>query len=141
MSAQLSVGLKLPAMNGEPRRVIIRARVTDMEGGREERVKNFDQVFGLTVLERPLNLLLRDLPHDEMHFLPNCDSEDSVAAWFVYDLNCAGDLSKEDLGKISHEMYIPSLVNDKWYDIGRLQAGGLISDNKLVVLSTRSMAK
>jgi len=114
ISPQLSLDLNRPAMD-KPRRVIIKARVTDIEGAREERVRNFGQVFGLTVLERPLNFLQHDLPHDEMHFLPNCDSEDPIAAWFVYDLNYAGELSKEDLGGIPHEVYVASLVDGKWY--------------------------
>ncbi|KAI2630351.1 hypothetical protein GGS26DRAFT_107427 [Hypomontagnella submonticulosa] len=102
-----------------PRRVIIRTRVTYIEGTPEERVKNFGQVFGSHVLERPLKAPKDGPPHDEMHFLPGCDSPDPVSAWFIYDLNYVGDVNKEELRKIPHDVYLASLVEGEWKFISR----------------------
>jgi hypothetical protein len=40
-----------------------------------------------------------------MHFLPNCDSGDSVNAWFLYDFNITGPLDKGQVLAIPHEAY------------------------------------
>ena len=99
----------------DQRRIIIKALVTDIEGLPEERVKNLGQTFCANVLQRDLNFG-QGLPHDEMHFLPNCDSANPVSAWFIYDLNYMGKLSAQKLEKIAHEVYSASLVNGHWYE-------------------------
>ena len=99
----------------ERRRVIIKAQVTKIEGTPEERVKNLGQIFGSHVLERSLNFQKDRVPHDEMHFLPRCDSKEPVEAWFMYDLNYSGELSKDELRKVPHEVYLASFVSGRWY--------------------------
>jgi hypothetical protein len=99
----------------DQRRIIIKARLTDIEGLPEERVKNLGQTFCANVLQRDLNLS-QDLPRDEMHFLPNCHSVNPVPAWFIYDLNYMGKLGARELEEITHEVYSASLVNHHWYE-------------------------
>jgi hypothetical protein len=49
-----------------------------------------------------------------MHFLPNCDSENNVNAWFLYDFNVTGPLDKGQVSPIPHEVYHATRQGESW---------------------------
>ncbi|TAQ88810.1 hypothetical protein B7494_g2867 [Chlorociboria aeruginascens] len=97
-----------------PRRVIIRAWVTDIPADPQERVYCLGRDVCQQILYRPFNNNLQDKCHDAMHFLPNFDSENNVKAWFIYDFNVTGPLSKAAVLTIPHEVYQATRKEDTW---------------------------
>lgn len=95
--------------------MIIRALVTDIEGAPEERVKVFGQIFASQILGRTFNPRRQDTPHDELHFLPGCDSRKPTKGHFIYDINFSKDLTKDELQQIRHDVYYAHLHNGEWY--------------------------
>jgi hypothetical protein len=89
--------------------------VTDIEGAPEERVKVFGQIFASRILGRPFNPRQQDTPHDELHFLPGCDSRKPTKGYFIYDFNFTKDLTKDELQNIRHYVYYAHLNNGEWY--------------------------
>lgn len=98
-----------------PRRVIMRVRVTSIPGNPQARVYRLGRDFCQDILQRPFNNNLQEEPHDAMHFLPNCDSENDVNAWFIYDFNVTGPLSKEEVLTIAHEVYHATRIGEAWW--------------------------
>ncbi|TAQ90621.1 hypothetical protein B7494_g1032 [Chlorociboria aeruginascens] len=76
----------------------------DIPANPQERVYRLDRHFCQQILQRLFNNNLQDECHDAMHFLPNSDSENNVKAWFPYDLDVTGLLSKEEVLTISHDV-------------------------------------
>ncbi len=101
-------------MNNNPLRVIIRVCVTDIPAKPVERVYRLGCDFCEQVLHRPLNKNLQDECHDAMHFLPKCDSENKVNAWFLYDFNVTGSLDKGEVLTIRHEVYLATRQGESW---------------------------
>lgn len=107
----------------EPHRVIIRALVTDIEGIPEARVKVLGQVFASQVLGRALNHRPQDTPHDELHFLPGCDSRKPIKGYFIYDFNYTKELTRDELQQVQHDVYYAHLLNGEWIFVKRPVAG------------------
>lgn len=103
-----------PDMNNEPLRVIIRTCVTDIPGEPTERVYHLGGHFCQQILRRPLNINLQTTCYDAMHFLPNFDSKNAVRAWFIYDFNVTGPLTREEVCTITHEVYHASRQDNSW---------------------------
>jgi hypothetical protein len=101
-------------MNKDPLRVIIRVCVTDIPAKPVERVYRLGRDFCQQILHRPFNKNLQDECHDAMHFLPNCDSEKNVKAWFLYDFNVTGPLDKVQVLAIPHEVYHATRQGESW---------------------------
>ncbi|KAH8719337.1 hypothetical protein GQ44DRAFT_775471 [Phaeosphaeriaceae sp. PMI808] len=101
-------------MNRNPHRVIIRVYVTDIPAKPVEWVYRLGRDFCQQILNRPFNKNLQDECHDAMHFLPNCDSEDNVNAWFLYDFNVTGPLDKGQILAIPHEVYHATRQGESW---------------------------
>ncbi|KAH9222681.1 hypothetical protein DL95DRAFT_143274 [Leptodontidium sp. 2 PMI_412] len=98
-----------------PRRVIIRVCVTDIPAANpQERVYRLGRDFCQQILQRSFNNNLQDECHDAMHFLPNFDSENNVKAWFIYDFDVTGPLSKEEVLTIPHEVYHATRKENTW---------------------------
>ncbi|EJT79025.1 hypothetical protein, variant [Gaeumannomyces tritici R3-111a-1] len=104
-----------------PCRVIIRTRVTNINGPPEDRAYNLGQIFCSHVLNRQLRVAPDgddencEQPVDAVHFLPLCDSPQPVHAWFMYDLNFdRRQRAPQDLAQIPHEVYLCSLIDGRW---------------------------
>jgi hypothetical protein len=101
-------------MNKNPLRVVIRVCVTDIPAKPVERVYRLGCDFCQQILNRSFNKNLHDECHDAMHFLPNCDSENNVNAWFLYDFNVTGPLDKGQVSAIPHEVYHATRQGESW---------------------------
>ncbi|EPE36891.1 hypothetical protein GLAREA_09054 [Glarea lozoyensis ATCC 20868] len=113
-------------MSNSPLRVVIRVCVTDIPANPQERVYRLGCDFAEQILRRPYNNNLRDDCHDAMHFLPNCESENSLRAWFVYDFNVTEPLDKTQVLTISHAVYHATRQGEPWW-VRSLRRGKLVS--------------
>jgi hypothetical protein len=98
----------------DPVRVLIRARLWDIPGDREQRVYRLGRDFCIQNLRRELNIKITPEGYDAMHFLPRFDSCDDLTTWFIYDFNVTSSLNTEELLNIPHQVYHATRQDDSW---------------------------
>ncbi|KAF2245219.1 hypothetical protein BU26DRAFT_522318 [Trematosphaeria pertusa] len=98
-------------MSQTQKRIIIQAYVTDIPGTPEERPFQLGNEFCKQMLERPIKAQVQLPAYDNIHLLPKFDSQKGKA-WFIYDLDVTGRMTREELSKIPHEVYLASCRRD-----------------------------
>ncbi|EKD15646.1 hypothetical protein MBM_06274 [Drepanopeziza brunnea f. sp. 'multigermtubi' MB_m1] len=104
-----------PKPTPTPTRVIIRACVTDIPGDPHARPHRLGRDFCQQILSRPYADDLQAECHDATHILPNLDAPNEGRAWFMYDFNVVGPLSKQEILAIPHSVYHATRRGDSWY--------------------------
>ncbi|KAI9050378.1 hypothetical protein LZ554_005543 [Drepanopeziza brunnea f. sp. 'monogermtubi'] len=107
---------KPPTPTPTPTRVIIRACVTDIPGDPHARPYRLGRDFCHQVFSRPYVNDLQAECHDATHILPNsaAPNDNDVRAWFIYDFNVVGPLSKQEILTIPHSVYHATRLGDSW---------------------------
>ncbi|KAJ5040350.1 uncharacterized protein L3040_006006 [Drepanopeziza brunnea f. sp. 'multigermtubi'] len=103
-----------PKPTPTPTRVIIRACVTDIPGDPHARPHRLGRDFCQQILSRPYADDLQAECHDATHILPNLDAPNEGRAWFMYDFNVVGPLSKQEILAIPHSVYHATRRGDSW---------------------------
>ncbi|KAH6706298.1 hypothetical protein DL95DRAFT_411718 [Leptodontidium sp. 2 PMI_412] len=106
-------------MADNPLRVVIRVCVTDIPGNKLARATRLAHDFSEQVRRRPFNNNLNAECHDSEHLLPNFDSDNAVRAWFLFDFDVKGPLTKGEVLALPHEVYHASRQGDAWVFIPR----------------------
>jgi len=101
-------------MEKNPLRVAIRVCVTDIPGDRYARAARLAREFSEQMRHQPFNNDPAAECHDSEHLLPRFDSEHAVNAWFLFDFNVKGSLSKEEVLAVPHEVYLATRQGDTW---------------------------
>jgi hypothetical protein len=101
-------------MNSKPRRIIMRACVTDIPGDPSARSHRLGCDACSQILGRPLSVKAQTEGFDYVHVLPNFDSKNDVKAWFLYDFNFTGPLDKNQILAIPHEVCHATRQKDSW---------------------------
>lgn len=101
-------------MADNPLRVVIRVCVTDIPGNKLARATRLAHDFSEQVRRRPFNNNLNAECHDSEHLLPNFDSDNAVRAWFLFDFDVKGPLTKGEVLALPHEVYHASRQGDAW---------------------------
>jgi hypothetical protein len=96
------------------RRVLLRARVTDIPGPNQKRFYTLGNDFSQHQFERTI----QDKPslsgYDHPHIPGDFDSDKPLKRWFIYDFNVEGPLTKEQTLALPHEVYVASRQGEHW---------------------------
>lgn len=95
-------------MDPHPTRIIIYARVTDIEGCPQGRHIKLGNDFCQDVLARPFKSTLRPGGYDHVHIPGGFDSDGPLKRWFILDLDVTQPLSREDVLRLPHKVYLAS---------------------------------
>ncbi|TQB67560.1 hypothetical protein MPDQ_005267 [Monascus purpureus] len=106
-------------MDFDSKRVIIKARVTDIDGEPQRRSNTLGEAFCKQVLGREFHAQPQPTGYDHVHIPGEFDSAEPKERWFVFDLNVTGELSKEDVAQIPHQVYLASRRGNTWEFIQR----------------------
>ncbi|KAF1991386.1 hypothetical protein K402DRAFT_322753 [Aulographum hederae CBS 113979] len=104
--------LQFPA--DEPRRVIIQACVTDIPGCPRKRFHVLGDDFCQYRLGRSFQWQVSVSGYDGCLILADCDSDEPLKRWFVYDFHVKTLLTEEEVLGLPHEVYRASRQGDKW---------------------------
>jgi methylsterol monooxygenase len=95
-------------MDGCAARVVIWTCVTDIPGVPQGRHHALAQAFCAKHLQRDFNWKLQASGYDHVHIPGDFDSDQPLKRWFILDLNVTGELGKEDVLRIPHQVFLAS---------------------------------
>lgn len=100
-------------MDSHPTRIVIYARVTDIDGCPQGRHVKIGEEFCENILSPPFRPSVHPEGYDHVHIPGDFDSQEPLKRWFILDLDVTQPLSEEDVLQLPHQVYLASQQGGK----------------------------
>ncbi|KAL6234335.1 hypothetical protein BDW75DRAFT_241234 [Aspergillus navahoensis] len=102
-----------------PMRVLVYARVSDIPGHPQARHIALGDLLTGDLLGRKFHAIPRPPVYDHVHIPADFDSSQPLERWFIFDLNVGESLSRSEVTRLPHLVYLASRQGDQWLFIRR----------------------
>ncbi|KAL4986290.1 hypothetical protein BDW68DRAFT_178907 [Aspergillus falconensis] len=100
-------------------RVLVFARVSDIPGHPQARHIALGDLLTGDLLGRKFHAIPRLPVYDHVHIPADFDSSQPLERWFIFDLNVGESLSRIEVTRLPHLVYLASRQGDQWILIRR----------------------
>lgn len=95
-------------------RVLVYARVSDIPGNPQARHIALGDLLTGNLLGRRFYATPRPPVYDHVHIPADFDSSEPLERWFIFDLNVGETLSRSEVTRLPHLVYLASRQGDDW---------------------------